>query len=139
MSDFVHNVLTDDNFILYAAKNYRNASCTGDAEFHEDLKRIKYIKKLITRYISTGELKERLILNHIIVLGNVFLPEVLCRILYLKMEPQFCYIKPFLIMISMMTDRIVDVKKPGLVDTTIIQMDPIIVDKLRAIAPRKVQ
>lgn len=135
----VYNVLTDDNFLLYAAKNYRNASCTGDAEFQEDLKRIKYIKKLITRYVSTGELKERLILNHIIVLGNVFLPEVLCRILWLKMEPQFCYIKPFLIMISMMTEQIIDVRKPGVVNTSNIPMDLVIVERLRAIAPRRVE
>ncbi len=134
----IRDILTDENFELYAARNYRNSACTGMDEFREDLKRIKYIKKLITRYISTGELKERLILNHIIVLGNVFLPEVLCRILFLKMEPQFGYIKPFLIMISMLTEQIINVKKVGVVDTSMIAMDQHIVNQLRDILPRKV-
>ena len=134
----IDDVLNDENFLLYAARNYRNTACTGTDEFMEDLKRIKYIKKLITRYISTGDLKERLILNHIIVLGNVFLPETLCRILYLKMEQQFGYVKPFLIMLAMLTDEIWHVKRPGVVDTASIVMDPHVVEKLREILPRKV-
>ena len=138
MQILFYDVLTDENFELYAARNYRNTACTGTEEFREDLKRIKYIKKLITRYISTGELKERLILNHIIVLGNVFLPEVLCRILFLKMEAQFQYIKPFLVMLSFMTDMIVNVRKSGVVDTRNIVMDPYVVRMLREILPRKV-
>ncbi len=134
-----YEMLTEENFLIYAAHNYKNASCTGTQEFLEDVKKIKYIKKLVTRYETTGELKERLILNHIIVLGNVFDPEVLCRILFLKMEPQFGYIKPFLLTISMLTDKIVNVRKERIVDTANIVMDQHIVEKLRELLPRSIQ
>ena len=62
--------LTNDNFLLYTASHYINAQYSSTEDFIEDLNRIKYIKKLITRYIEGGELKERLILNHIIILNN---------------------------------------------------------------------
>ena len=62
--------LNDDNFIIYAMKAYDRPNCVM-SEFEEDLSRIKYVKRLIKRYKTTGELKERLILNHIIVLSNV--------------------------------------------------------------------
>lgn len=125
--------LTDKNFIIYAAKNYLNPTCSGTEEFMEDMKRVKYIKKLLTRYIETGELKERLILNHIIVLGNVFKPEVLCRILFLKMENQFEYIKPFLVGIGMLTKTINDVKEIRIVNTDTIGMNQGIINGLRKI------
>jgi hypothetical protein len=66
----------------------------------EDIKRIKYIKKLVKRYVENGDLKERLILNHLTILYNVFGAEHLCRILYLKMKIQYSFIKPFLIMLN---------------------------------------
>lgn len=65
-------VLTDDNFILYAMHHYDNPQCHSIQEFEEDLKRFLYLKKLFSRYKSSGELRERLILNHIIVLYNLF-------------------------------------------------------------------
>ena len=65
-------ILTDDNYVMYAMKHYTNPHCRGVDEFQEDLNRIKYLKRLIRRYISSGELKDRLILNHIIVFYNVF-------------------------------------------------------------------
>ena len=80
--------LTDKNFLLFCAANYDNPQYYSTEDFYEDLNRIKYIKKLITRYIESGDLKERLILNHIIVLNNCFGAEVLCRILYLKLKNQ---------------------------------------------------
>ena len=64
--------LTDHNFLLFCAQHYDNSRYISTEEFVEDLNRIKYIKKLITRYVENGDLKERLILNHIIVLYNVF-------------------------------------------------------------------
>ena len=63
--------LTDENFVLYCAKYYDNPSCQSTEEFLDDLKHIKYIKKLITRYVENGELKERLILNHLTILYNL--------------------------------------------------------------------
>lgn len=65
-------VLDDDNFEEYAVKNYRNPNCVSILEFLDDLKKIKYIKRLINKYAEKGELRERLILNHIIFLSNVF-------------------------------------------------------------------
>lgn len=126
-------VLTDKNFLLYAAQNYDNPSCHDTKEWIEDIRRIKYVKKLITRYIESGNLKERLILNHLIVLSNIFPPEPLCRILYLKMQPQMPYLKPFLIMMGVLPRFIHNVKELNRIDTDSIPLDQGIVDRLRKI------
>ena len=63
-------VINDKNFILFCASHYDNYEYSSTEDFFDDLKRIKYIKKLITRYVKNGDLKERLILNHIIVLNK---------------------------------------------------------------------
>ena len=126
--------LTANNFLIYAAKNYENPQCHSTDEFLEDMLRIKYIKKLITRYIETGELRERLILNHIIVLSNVFKPHILCKILWLKMEDEYLpYVKPFLILLNVLPDKIFNVNNINIIDTTLVSMDQTIVDKLREI------
>jgi hypothetical protein len=65
-------VLTDDNFLLYAMHHYDNPQCHSVQEFEEDLKRFLYLKKLFSRYKLNNDLRERLILNHIIVLYNIF-------------------------------------------------------------------
>jgi hypothetical protein len=127
-------ILTDANFLIYCAKHYTNRQCTTTDEFLEDLKRIKYIKKLITRYEQNGELKERLILNHLIVLNNLFGAPHLSRILYLKMRDQFRFVKPFLILLNVMPERILNVFEEGVVDTTMISMDQGIIDVLREIS-----
>jgi hypothetical protein len=89
--------INDDNFILYASKIYDNPSCESEDEFYEDLNRVKYIKRLFFRYDNTGELKLRLILNHIIILTNVFGNEGTTRILFHKSEDKYYgYIKSFL-------------------------------------------
>ena len=64
--------LTDNNFLVYAMHHYDNPQCHSLAEFEEDMKRFLYLKKLLSRYKVNGELRERLILNHIIVLYNLF-------------------------------------------------------------------
>lgn len=125
--------LTDDNFILFCAAHYDNARYASTEDFIEDLNRVKYIKKLITRYVEYGELKERLILNHIIVLNNCFGPEVLCKILYLKLKPQMKYIKPFLILLNIMPDIIYNVDKENQIDTNLIEMDETVIAKLRKV------
>ena len=58
--------LNDENIVLFAMKHYDNPACKGIEEFNDDFNRIKYIKRLFNRYESNGNLKERLILNHII-------------------------------------------------------------------------
>ena len=89
--------LNDENFILYASSIYDNPSCESEEEFYEDLNRVKYIKRLFFRYDNTGELKLRLILNHIIILTNVFGSEGTSRILFYKSEEKYYgYIKSFL-------------------------------------------
>src|SRR6478735_8065884 len=98
--------LTDSNFIMYAMKHYDHPQCCSMDEFNEDLNRIKYIKKLITRYIETGDLKERLILNHLIILNNMFGATPLVRMLFLKMDKHLMYIKPFLVMLSLMPETV---------------------------------
>lgn len=80
--------LTDDNFEEYAINNYRNPNCVSVLEFLDDLKKIKYIKRLINKYSEKGELRERLILNHIIFLSNVFGVEATVDMLRHKIEPE---------------------------------------------------
>jgi hypothetical protein len=129
----MHEKLTDKNFLIYAARHYDNPQCHSTEEFLEDLKRIKYIKKLLTRYTENGDLKERLILNHLTILCNLFGPEHLVRILYLKMKPQFMYIKPFLVMLNILPEKIYDVKNENVIDTDLISMDENIIRVLRAV------
>lgn len=90
--------LNESNFTLFAAQNYYNPTCIDVQEFEEDLKRFKYIKRLITRYNDTGTLSTNLILNHLVIIFNVFGIEAGLRMLEFKMqEEQFTFIKPFLV------------------------------------------
>ena len=90
--------LNESNFIMYAMKYYENPTCVGMDEFYEDLNRIKYVKRLFRKYEKSGILRERLILNHLIILGNVFGPIVTSRIMFYKTEPELhSYLKSFLV------------------------------------------
>lgn len=126
-------MLNDSNFILYCAKNYDGKYYSSTEDFLDDLKRISYIKKLITKFCQTGELKERLILNHIIVLNNVFGPEPTCRILFFKLADQLKYIKPFLVLLNILPEQIFNVGEPNVINTDCIEMDPTIITALRNI------
>jgi hypothetical protein len=122
--------LTDETFLIYAAKYYDNPQCSMYEEFEEDLKRIRYLKRLFNRYETSGELKERLILNHIIVLYNCFgLPAT--NMLFLKLEDQAHLLKPFLIKLNFMPDFIVYNKKR--IRNTDIGMDSNIIERIRNI------
>lgn len=77
--------LTEDNFLLFAMHHYDNPQCHSIQEFEEDLKKFLYLKKLISRYKNNEELRERLILNHIIVLYNIF-GDAATRMLFLKID-----------------------------------------------------
>jgi hypothetical protein len=102
--------LNDENFMLYAMKCYDSPNCIM-SEFEEDLKRIKYIKRLIKRYKTTGELKERLILNHIIILSNVFGTRNAVRMLFFKLDEQdYQILKTFLMFLDYMPDYITGVR-----------------------------
>ena len=81
--------LNDDNFLMYAMREYSNVQCTDIEEFYDDLKKIKYIKRLFNVYKNNGQLKERLILNHLIIFYNVFTVQAGTRILFYKIEKEF--------------------------------------------------
>lgn len=98
--------LSDDNFMIYAMKAYDKPNCIL-SEFEEDLNRIKYVKRLIKRYKTTGELKERLILNHIIILSNVFGVEPSVRMLFFKLDKaDYDVLKTFLLFLNFMPRHI---------------------------------
>ena len=80
--------LNNDNFDEYAVSNYLNPNCISVLEFLDDLKIIKYIKRLINKYVDKDELKERLILNHIISLSNVFGVEAAVNMLRFKIDAE---------------------------------------------------
>lgn len=81
------DLLHDGNYIMFAMKHYENPQCSGVEEFNEDINRIRYLKRLFRRYDTTGELRERLILNHIIIFYNVFGILPATRILFSRIEP----------------------------------------------------
>jgi hypothetical protein len=112
--------LDDTNFMLYAAANYDNPQCYDTDEFYDDLKRFKYLKRLLNRYKETGELKERLILNHIIVIYNVFGPTPATRLLFFKLEGYYSLLKPFLVFMNLMPDLVIGI---GINNKTIKDVD----------------
>ena len=118
----IFDTLNRRNFELYAAQNYNNPECLDIEEFKEDLARFKYLKRLLRRYEIADDLQIRLILNHIIVLYNVFGIEAANRMLWYKIEPEhWTYIKPFLVFLNYLpVDEQVE-----------IPLDPLIVDLLR--------
>ena len=81
--------ITIDTWLLYAQQNYDNPTFTKEQEFLDDLKRFKYLKRLFRRYTLTGEIKVRLIVNHIVVLQNVFGVEAACVLLLYKIDEQY--------------------------------------------------
>ncbi len=97
--------LTNDNITMFAIKHYDNPQCEGEGEFHDDMKRFKYIKRLLRKYQDSGELKERLILNHLIVVFNVFGAEAGSTLLLFKLEPEFwSVLKTFMVFLNMLPD-----------------------------------
>tara|TARA_B000000532_G_scaffold92719_1_gene74287 strand:- start:590 stop:958 length:369 start_codon:yes stop_codon:yes gene_type:complete len=116
--------LTEKNLLLYAAKHYSNPTFSDIEDFHEDLKRFKYIKRLLNRYLETDDLSERLILNHLIVIFNMFGIEAALNILDLKLEEKhWPIVKPFLIFLKYIKND----------QYTGITMDPTVVEALRKI------
>lgn len=100
--------LTEDNFLLYAIKNYDNANCKGMDEFLDDIKRFKYLKRLLRKYIAGKGLKERLILNHIIVIYNLFGVEAATKMLFFKIDKKFwSQLKTFLVFLNFMPLEII--------------------------------
>lgn len=120
----IFDELNHRNFKLFAMNNYSNPECIDVEEFKEDLNRFKYIKRLLSRYEASDDLQERLILNHLIVIYNVFGIGPANRMIWYKVEKDhWTYIKPFLVYLNYLPeDEKVDVP-----------LDPFIVERLRNI------
>jgi hypothetical protein len=123
--------LTEDTFLLYAAKHYDNPNCHDVVEFYDDLKRFKYLKKLFHRYMVNAELKERLILNHIIVLNNIFGTPAASNMLILKLHEYAAQLKPFLLLLNILPD-VINVNNQKVISSD-IPIDPYVVEQLRKI------
>jgi|TARA_R110001606_G_scaffold378818_1_gene538623 hypothetical protein len=85
----IFDELNEENFTLFAIRHYDNPQCTSTEEFYEDIRRFRYLKRLLKRYAKSGELRERLILNHLIVLSNLFGVDNTLRMLEFKLESEF--------------------------------------------------
>ena len=104
MVDF--SELTQENINMFAMKHYDNPSCVDEAEFLDDLKRFKYLKRLFRKYDTSEELKVRLIINHIIVLSNVFGVDATTTLLFFKIEQKhWSLLKTFLVYLHFMPEN----------------------------------
>jgi len=120
----IFDTLTHKNFELFAANHYNNPECIDVEEFKDDLIRFKYLKRLLRRYEVSGDLQERLILNHLIVIYNVFgIPAANKMILFKINEDHMKYIKPFLLFLNY-------IKETDMVE---VELDETIIKRLRNI------
>jgi len=104
MSDF--HKLTPDNIMMFAMKHYDNPSCVDNKEFLDDMKRFKYLKRLFRKYDTSKVLKIRLILNHIIVLANVFGVDASSTLLFFKLDKKhWPMLKTFLVYLNYMPEN----------------------------------
>jgi|TARA_B110000977_G_scaffold76411_1_gene103141 hypothetical protein len=122
--------LNDDTFLVYAIKNYNNPECTGMSDFEDDVKRFKYLKRLFNRYETSEVLSDRLIINHLIVLYNVFDVAATTMLFYKTEERHWPILKTFLVFLNRMPmEQIVT----GGVKDTDIPLDFKIINILRKI------
>ena len=121
------DVLNDNTYMMYAMKHYDNPQCIGMDEFQEDLNRIKYIKRLFRKYKNNDILRERLILNHIIIFYNVFGVKAATRILFYKIEEEVHdLLKTFLVYLNYIPENGIPE-----VDLITIPLDQFVINKLR--------
>jgi len=122
--------LNDENFLLFAAKVYDRPNLIL-SEFTEDMKRFNYLKRLFKKYHNVSEIKERLILNHLVVIYNVFGPENATRMLFFKMDKKYySALKTYLIFLSFMPDKLKGIKGKDIFSSDIL-IDINIAQKLR--------
>lgn len=115
--------ISNENFVLFAAHFYDNPSCVSTEEFEEDLDRFKYIKRLCTKYKDSGVLKERLILNHLVILYNLFGPECTKMILFKLPKEDWKIIIPFIKFLGYLPNVIVGIKDQSPINTSEITTD----------------
>lgn len=121
-------MINEKNFIQRALHCYDNPQCITVEEFQEDLNRFSHIKKLVTKYAEgSGEINERLVLNHLVVVFNVFGIDAVDFILYKIDEKYWGIIFPFLILLDRLPDNVDGI------NTTNVALDPVIIEKLRNI------
>ena len=102
----MYETINSSNVVMYAIRHYNNPQCEGEKEFEDDLKRFKYIKRLLRKYHDTGILKERLLLNHLIVLHNVFGTIACVTLLLYKIQKEYwSVLKSFLIFLNSITEE----------------------------------
>jgi len=124
------NDLNDSNVLLYAAKCYDKPNCI-QSEFDEDYKKFRYIKRLLHRYRLTDEIKERLLLNHLILCQNVFGIEGSTRILFLRCnEKDYSALKTFLLYTSAMPNIVRGIEGKDIISSD-IPLDLRLVEILR--------
>ena len=101
----MYDKITNDNVIMFAIKHYDNPQCEGEREFYDDMKRFKYIKRLLRKYKDTNILKERLLLNHIIILNNLFGAEACVTLLLFKIQREYWgTLKSFLLFLNIIRE-----------------------------------
>lgn len=124
--------LNSDNIMIYAVKAYDKPNCIM-SEFKDDMKRFNYLKRLFKRYRSLGEIRERLVINHLIVLCNVFTPEIATRLLFYKMAKEdYSPLKTYLTFLNVMPERIKGIKGRDIYSSD-IPLDNTLVNLLRTI------
>jgi hypothetical protein len=125
----VKEKLNESNFLVFAMHHYDNPQCHSLQEFEEDLKKFLYLKKLLSRYKNNGELRERLILNHIIVLYNIF-GENATQMLFYKID-ESCWdtLITFLVYLDRMPESIPELN----IVLSDIALDETIISTLRKI------
>ena len=124
----MNDKLDNNTFMMFAMKHYDNPQCMGMEEFQSDLNRIKYIKRLFRKYKKNGVLRERLILNHIIIFYNVFGVEAGTRILFYKIEEEMhSLLKTFLVFLNYAPDTIPEL------DLVSIPLNSDVINRLREI------
>ena len=108
----MYEKITSDNVMMFAIRHYENPQCEGEKEFHDDMKRFKYIKRLLRKYNDQGILKERLILNHIIILNNVFGPDACATLLLFKIQKEYwSVLKSFLLYLNILReDELIEIE-----------------------------
>jgi hypothetical protein len=122
--------LTNDNIMIFAMKAYDKPNCIM-SEFKEDMKRFNYLKRLFKRYRKLNELREQLVLNHLVVLYNVFGPEVATRLLFFQMsKDDYSALKTYLLFLSCMPEKVKGIKGHDIISSE-IPVDMTIADILR--------
>lgn len=125
----MNQMLTEDNFLQYAMHHYDNSQCYSLEEFNDDLKRFLYLKKLFNRYKNECDLKENLILNHLVVIYNIFGDEA-TNMLFFKIDREYWdTLVTFLVFLNRMPEELPQYK----LKLSHVKLDEYIIQILRKI------